>query len=410
MTYPRSFKALLLSSIVSQLGGGFAYVAMMTKYAGLSHNLAGWGNVILCRTVPFFVLGLVGGYLADRYSRRLILSSGELARCGLSLGIAWCSDLGTFLTLVFILGVCEMTYEPAFKGLVASILTPEQLLPANALDETIRSLAAIVGIASSAFVVGVSNTRTCFVIVAGTFLISAISIAAMPDLHRRSVEVPTTGDLLRWSDRLRQIGMGIALLKREAKIRAPLAAWTFLTCLVAYEGPIFVSLLAAKGWPGPATTGYVFGAVSMGTLATSICLMRTGAMPIRRTPVAGCVIVADATALTIIVSTTSLPLVMAASTVLGITETLFRTYSITTIQRAIPIDNVGRVFATIAMIQEPARIVALLLSTTSTRLMGPRSGMRMAIVAEYLVGALVVLAALSSPKRMRNASMVAPDR
>jgi MFS family permease len=374
---------------VSQLGSSFSYIAMMAKYGELSHSSSGWAYVAVCKALPFTMFGLIIGYVIDRSNRKLLILGCDLIRFGLFLAIAWCTDLTLFFVLVFLASTFEAIYGPTFKSLITHILSAEKLLAANSLEETLRSIVSIMGIAISGLLVGVLDISTCLIIDAFTFLFSAINIVTIQNLKTHVSDTQPDSEGV-----VKQIVKGVKILRDHREIHFPLLLWTFIVLLVAYEGPLFFPFLTEKGWSGATTSGYVFACVSSGALLTSFFLLRARSAPVKKFLTVGCVIVVDALVLNIIVWTTNLFLMLAVSLILGVTETLFRTYSVTQIQQAIPKETVGRVFSSISMVQEPIRIFAMLASALVATTFSARTGMWIGVTLEYAIGLAIIFTAM----------------
>src|SRR5215469_3098782 len=73
-------RALIGASAASQIGD-WLYNAALLGYVFSATHSAGWvGAATICRLLPYVLLGPFGGAMADRYSRRAVLLTGDTLR------------------------------------------------------------------------------------------------------------------------------------------------------------------------------------------------------------------------------------------------------------------------------------------------------------------------------------------
>jgi MFS family permease len=388
----RAFVRIFAGETVSQLGTGLTYVAVMAKFMELTGSTQGWAYLLAMKAVPFLLFGWFAGYAADRFNPCLLLLMAHALRFAIYLGIAFCRQLDVFYWLVFLSSIMETLYIPAYKSLIPRLLEKDQLLGANSLEETVRSSVAILGIACSGLLIGWAGIRACFVLDAMTYGLAALNLLLIGRLPLRMMPIanPISGE-----DRLaafrRELGQGFSVIKASQAIRYPVFLSVFLVFLIGFEMPMFLPMAVEKGWNGALATGYTYAAASIGSLFASLLLLRRQESPIRHLWLVSLIILADAGILLGIVLAPRLAVALPVALGLGFTETLFRTYSVTEIQRNTAIDTVGRVFSTLASIQEPIKILSMMLSGIAVSLISARTGLMIAVGLEVAVGLLTAL-------------------
>ncbi|MDA8385517.1 MAG: MFS transporter, partial [Actinomycetota bacterium] len=82
----RNFALLWLGQSVSLTGDGIFSVALAIVALDVDRSPAGLSYVLAARLIPTVVFLLLGGAVADRVSRRLIMLASDLAR-GLVVGV-----------------------------------------------------------------------------------------------------------------------------------------------------------------------------------------------------------------------------------------------------------------------------------------------------------------------------------
>ena len=84
----REARVLIGASAVSQVGDWLYNAALLAYVFQATHSAVWVGAATLCRLLPFVLLGPLGGAIADRYPRRIVLMVGSLLRLGLMLILA----------------------------------------------------------------------------------------------------------------------------------------------------------------------------------------------------------------------------------------------------------------------------------------------------------------------------------
>jgi len=143
----RDFRLLWLGMSTSLVGDGVFLVALAWQVYLISNVVGAMAAVGVALTVPQVALLLVGGVVADRFDRRLVLVVSDLVRGG-SLVVLAILAAGGGLTLtqtyvlVGIFGAATGFFGPAFDAIVPSLVPPADLEQANALDQFVRPAAA----------------------------------------------------------------------------------------------------------------------------------------------------------------------------------------------------------------------------------------------------------------------------
>ena len=143
------------------------------------------GVLAAAQTLPFFLLAIPFGMLADRMPRPLIMRWAEIVRTLALLGLLLCAALGaSSLTLLAVLGFLGATGTVAFSvaapAYVPSLVAREQLPRANARLELARSAAFAAGPALSGALVAWTGASAAFVVAA---VLSAGAVALLWQLQ-----------------------------------------------------------------------------------------------------------------------------------------------------------------------------------------------------------------------------------
>lgn len=101
---------------------------------------------------PFILFSMLGGWLADRFSKQRVISAVKLAEVGIMLfaacALAW-GQAGLQLSAIFLMGCHSAIFAPSKYGILPELLPHERLSWGNGILELLTFLGIIFGIAAS---------------------------------------------------------------------------------------------------------------------------------------------------------------------------------------------------------------------------------------------------------------------
>lgn len=328
------------SVLVSSTGDGMFVTALPLMAALLTRDPVLIAGITVAQRLPWLVLSMFTGAIADRMDRRRLMIGADLARfvvVGL-LGAAIIADVANIWMLyvcAFLLGAGETLHVNAAQALVPLIVEHDDLLQANARFASAQIAAAqFIGppLGVAAFNAAASVP---FVADAVSFAGSAALVSNLRDVHQ--VEAPTT--TMR-----ADIREGMAFMWHNVALRR----MTVILAVInfAYFGAISLLVLYNEELLQGSTVTYtaLFVAGATGTVVTRFFVSAvTRRLGETRTLVAA--VWMWATAL-VGMSTTSIPVVAIASYfVLGIGTGLWWAVNTTVRQRITPPRLRGRMNA-----------------------------------------------------------------
>lgn len=157
----RDFRLLIIGRFIAQIGEMMVSIGVGWELYERTKEPLALGLVGLVQIVPVILLSLPGGYIADRYDRRLVtlvsqvvLICGSLALAAISLtqGPLWL----LYLTLG-IIGAARAFNNPAEAALTPQVVPPEHYFNAVTWSTSIWQLSAILGPALGGFVVSLAQ-------------------------------------------------------------------------------------------------------------------------------------------------------------------------------------------------------------------------------------------------------------
>lgn len=146
----REFRLLWFGACTSSIGTWMQKVAQSWLVLEISKSPVMLGLDAFLGEIPIFLFSLVGGVVADRMDRRrlLILSQVVQMSCAFLLAALLAFDrvqIWHILTLSFVVGCAQAFGGPAYQALVPSLVEPEDLPNAIALNSIQFNLARVIG-------------------------------------------------------------------------------------------------------------------------------------------------------------------------------------------------------------------------------------------------------------------------
>src|SRR5436190_6023269 len=144
------FRRLWIAQVVSQIGGYMTEVALGWQMATLSRSTFMVSMLVTATSLPFFVLSLPAGALADIVDRRRLLITTQIAMVCVSASLAIVAAMGwvtptVLLGLAAALGTAAAFNGPAWFAIPAEVLPREALEGGVTLNGVAMNIARLIG-------------------------------------------------------------------------------------------------------------------------------------------------------------------------------------------------------------------------------------------------------------------------
>jgi len=399
----REFRPLVTAYGISGLGD-YVYTIALVAYVLDHTGSAAWvGATVIVRLLPLVLLGPIGGVLAGRFDRRVIMVVSDVARAAVmaALAVATALESPALVVLGFALlnNVATAPWRPAAVAATPAVVGEDDLAAANAVLATINQLALFAGPALGAVLYALTSAAVSFLVNGVTFLVSAALIAT----------VTAAGRLEK-----RRVGGSTAALAgdvQKGNLRADLVSgWTLLRdtpglilvqCLIAavlfaYGFELVLHSLIADRWLGigPEGAGYLLGAVGVGGLLAAPFSGRIAASPRSGEALALSAVLLGAP-LALLAVVRSPVVAVGMLLVEGVGNLVFDVVAITFLQRLLAGEDLARVFGLQDSISAAAMLSGALLSPALVESVG------LAPTVVFGGGLLVVLGILLSGRLAR---------
>ncbi len=181
----QSFACLWIGQTVSAMGNDVFSVALAWEVLVLTGSATIMAVVMIAQEIPRIVFLLIGGAVADRLPRRLVLLYSDAGRAILVFLVAvlaWLHLLQMWhlVLCVLLFGIVRGFFGPAYRALLPQLVEARELLPSvNALNGLAKQLSQIVGPLLGAALFALAGPVSAFVVDALTFVFSACFLLAM---------------------------------------------------------------------------------------------------------------------------------------------------------------------------------------------------------------------------------------
>lgn len=379
----RNYRLLWLGNLATQVTLWMQVLAIGWLGLELTDSPLFLGVLGFIRTLPTFLFALLGGALADRWSRRrllivcqggLLLNSGGLA----ALVAAGWIEPWHVLANSFVFGIIMAINTPARQALTASLVSQETLLNAISLHYAAQSATRILGPFLAGRAIELIGVAPTFVLQSILYLWAIAFFARMktppPDLISRQEGIA------------HNLAEGLLYVKGNRVVLSLMS----LTALLNFAGMPYIELLPGFArdvlGAGPSELGVLLSVAGVGALIGTLALASLGEVRHKGAVLLGTVLLFGLF-LTTFSATPWFALSVLLLTVLGALGTIFRTTSNTLLQTVIPDRYRGRVMG--------MEIMATGVTTFGSLIVGTIASLASIPLALGIGGMVCMLCALS---------------
>ncbi len=192
----RGFRLLMAGSLASTMGDFCYAVALPWLVLSTHGGTILLGTVLACYGIPRTVVIPLAGMLTDKIGARTVMLVADVSRCVLVAVMAVLAtrhtvSLETLGPLAALIGVGEGLFIPASYTILPSLLERRQYASGNAISLAAIQGGTLVGPALGGALVAFVGSAPAFAVDAGTFAVSALTLALIPR-RRRPDPAPAT--------------------------------------------------------------------------------------------------------------------------------------------------------------------------------------------------------------------------
>ncbi len=266
-----AFRRLFLGQVISYCGDWFLTVALLDLVLRLTHSAFLAGLLVVCQSLPAFLLAPWAGPTVDRFDRKKLIIAVASVQTGLAL-LPMLARSTALLPLAY-LGVVGIAsgatfVSPAIQSAIPNIAHDDDLVMANVLMGSTWGTMLAVGSALGGIVVALFGLNVSCIVDAASFAIAALLIG--------SIRVPFQQSISR-----ARVAFISSLREAAHYARGHPRVLALLTCKGGFGiGAGAVVLLSVFGrdvfHDGSFGIGMLYGARGVGALAGPFLVRRLG--------------------------------------------------------------------------------------------------------------------------------------
>ena len=265
----RDFALVWGASLALALPTQMIAVAIGWQVYAIGRNPFHLGLIGLLEFLPLLVLALPAGHLADRFSRRLVLTGSialhaAIAACLLVVTLGGATQLWPFLALAAATGMAAALGTPAARALPPMVVSAGLLASALSLRSAAFQMASIAGPALGGVLFGI-RPELVYAVAIALFTLAALLVSGV---RERSVPARRHGEE---TPGLASVLAGVGFIRRTPVLLGAISLDLFA---VLFGGAVALLPVFARDvlHVGPAGLGVLRSAPAVGALVAAVVL------------------------------------------------------------------------------------------------------------------------------------------
>ena len=265
------FRRYIIGSAISDTGTWMQVMAQGWVMSSLTNHALVLALVNFAAGIPTLALTMIGGSLADRHDKRLILIATQVVQIATAAVVGLLVMTGSIqiwhvAVIAAVLGTCIAFEMPAISALVPELVKKDQIAAAIAMDRSVFHGARLVGPFLAGLFVAWWGAASAFFCNAFTFTALIIALVSLPPRPKGTAE----------EEEQRRSGFkeGLRYVRSDRTILAMIAliglTTIFVFPVVSVMLPLYVRNILHLG---PDRLGMLMGISAIGSLSGAIGLL-----------------------------------------------------------------------------------------------------------------------------------------
>ena len=187
--YPKTFRILVASTFIDRLGGSLIF-PFLALYVTQKFNvgLTQVGLIFGMWSISSLVGSMIGGALADRFGRKVVIVFGLLSSAFTGILMGLVTDLREFYILALVSGIFSDIGHPAQQAMVADLLEGDQRAEGFGVIRVVQNLATTIGPAIGGILAGYSYLLLFIIDAIASTITALIVLSAIPETKPMEIE------------------------------------------------------------------------------------------------------------------------------------------------------------------------------------------------------------------------------
>jgi MFS family permease len=266
----RDFALLWSGQAVSELGSSVSIVALPLVAVVVLHASAFEVSLLTAAaSIAWLIVGLPAGVWVDRWPRRRLLIGTDVGRALVlaTVPIAWSMQVLSVAHLVvvaFTVGLLSVLFDVGYPALLPSVISRQRLVEGNSALAASESAANVIGPSLGGALVHLAGAPVALLADATSFVVSAVSLAALRVTEAQPQQRPARQRLTR------EIRAGLRYVRTDPLARSVAVTGTLANFVLGGYQAVIVVFLAYQVGLTPALIGVLFTISAIGGLVGSL--------------------------------------------------------------------------------------------------------------------------------------------
>jgi len=265
----KKFMTIWAGEFIANIGSGMTAFALSVYVYQLTKSVT-WVSVItILAYLPTILLNPVGGILADRFDRRLMMICGDLFS---AIGLIYIlisiqtghGGMTPILIGLIINSVFVSLLDPSYKATVTDLLTEEEYAKASGLVQIAGNAKYLISPALAGLILGFADIRVILIIDICTIFVTVFAVASV----RRTIEkVKPRQDKFNL---IREFKEGMQIIVRNKGVTALVLLMAFMCFFIGFIQTLIIPMVLPIS--NARTVGIMESISAIGMLAGSMVI------------------------------------------------------------------------------------------------------------------------------------------
>ncbi|MDX9801611.1 MAG: MFS transporter [Spirochaetia bacterium] len=266
------FLVVWTGQLFSTLGTGMTAFALGVHVFEQTNSAMNFAMVMVTLFAPAILIGPLGGVLADRFDRRIMIIIGDAGSAAAVAFLLICSLSGELSIWNIYLGVAlnsafTALLGPAYKASLSDMLSESQFSKGGGLMQLASSARHLLAPVSAGFLLSISGIELIFLLDISSFAVAVFAVLFMPARKKTNQNYKKSYILTELKEGWQSLSAKPGVMRLVLK----LAAVTFFAgCIQTLFTPMMLAITDVK------TLGTIQSVSAMGMVAGSLIISITG--------------------------------------------------------------------------------------------------------------------------------------
>lgn len=350
----KKFMTIWSGELISNIGSGMTAFALSVYVYQLTGSVAWVSIITLLAYLPTILLNPVGGILADRFDRRLMMICGDLFSALGLLYILISIQTGHIGIIPIVIGVTINSVfvsllDPSYRATVTDLLTEEEYAKASGLVQMASNSRYLISPAIAGVILGFSDIRVILII---DILTIFVTVFAVTSVRRTIKKVKPRQEKF---DFIKEFKEGMHYIVKDKGILDLVILMAFMCFFIGCIQTLIIPMVLPLG--SVKTVGFMESVSAIGMVAGSIVISVIGIKK-NYSKILMVALIACGCFMALVGTSTSMVFILIASILFFASLPFVNTCADVLVRVSIPNEVQGRVWGLISLLTQIGCVIA----------------------------------------------------